>query len=111
MDKIIWVWPYIIVLVVISAIILYLRRSLIRDTIKKVHVGDIYIDPECNRVNSKFTYKWMEYKVIEKTNDFIICEHYWRYSNKNKNKNIFSSNVCVTFTYKEFFYKFKRYEI
>ena len=110
MDEIIWVWPYIVVLMVIGAIILYLRSLLIRDTIKRVHIGDIYIDPECNRVNSEYLGKWMEYKVIKKTDTNIICEHYWR--EVADSKLIFEPiSDIVTFTNTEFFYKFKRYEI
>lgn len=110
MNEIIWVWPYIVVLVVISAIILYIRSLLIRDTIKRVHIGDIYIDPECNRVSYKYLGKWMEYKVIKKTDTKIICEHYWRESVSSKRILEPISNI-VTFTHKEFFYKFKRYDI
>ena len=110
MDETIWIWAYIVVLVAIGAIILYLRSLLIRDTIKRVHIGDIYIDPECNRANSKYLGKWMEYKIIKKSDTRIICEHYWRRTIDSKRILEPISNI-VTFTHKEFFYKFKRYDI
>ena len=110
MDEIIWAWPYIVVLGVIGVLILYLRSLIIKDTIKRVYVGDIYIDPECNRINSKYLDKWMEYKVIKKTDTKIICEHYWREAIDSKQIREPISNI-VTFTHTEFFYKFKRYDI
>ena len=110
MDEIVWVWPYIVVLMIIGVIILYLRSLLIRDTIKRVHIGDIYIDPECNRINSEYLGKWMEYKVVKKTSEKIICKHYWR--ELEGYKKIYEPiSAHTSFTYKEFYNKFKNYDI
>lgn len=110
MNEIIWCWPYIVVLILIGAIIIYLRSLIIADTIKRVYIGDIYIDPGCNKINSEYLGKWMEYKVIKKTNNKIICEHYWRDAGNSK-RIIEPISSIVSFTHKEFFYKFKRYDI
>jgi hypothetical protein len=104
------VFYIVVILVVVVVVTLYLRNLIIADIIKRVRVGDIYIDPECNRVNSKYLSKWMEYRVIKKTNSNIICEHYWRETGISK---LLPDPIAthVSFTHKEFFYKFKRYEI
>jgi hypothetical protein len=111
MNEINWFFPYtaVVILAIITVAILYLRNILIKDTIKRVCVGDIYIDPECNRINSKYIGKWMEYRVIRKTGDKIICEHYWRDSNKMVV--IEPISTLVSFAHEEFFNKFKRYDI
>ena len=110
MERIICVWPYIVLLIIIGIATLYLRNLLIANIIKRVHVGDIYIDPECNRINSEYLGKWMEYRVIKKTNNNIICEHYWRETDISK-RIPEPISTHVSFTHKEFFYKFKRYDI
>lgn len=112
MNEINWFFPYtaVVILAIIVVLILYLRNILIKDTIKRVYVGDIFIDPECNRINSKYTGKWMEYRVIKKTGDKIICEHYWRDSGTSK-RILEPISTLTSFTYNEFFNKFKRYDI
>lgn len=110
MDEIIWVWPYIVVLAVIFIIIYILNRWFINEVINNVQVGDLFIDPECNRVNSKYLGKWMEYKVIKKTDTNIICEHYWRELEGYRKINE-PISTHTSFTYREFYNKFKNYDI
>jgi hypothetical protein len=66
MIEINWFFPYtaVVILAIITVAILYLRNILIKDTIKRVCVGDIYIDPECNRINSKYIGKWMSIGLL-----------------------------------------------